>query len=240
MNELQSSWYEENVAYFRNICPQPGTTEILAQSASYHRIFTKSQYIFQANDPVKSIFLLEEGRVKIGSYSDTGKEIIKAILQPGDIFGEQVLLGGERHRNFAQAVDQNVHVCALSLSDLRKTMAQDPEFGMRVTQTISMRVRQTERRLEALVSKDARTRIIEFLRDLADENGKPVGDEILIHNFLTHKDIASLTATSRQTVTSVLNDLREHNLIYFDRKRLLIRSIERLMASVKPTADHYH
>jgi CRP/FNR family transcriptional regulator, cyclic AMP receptor protein len=45
---------------------------------------------------------------------------------------------------------------------------------------------------------------------------------------LTHQDIANLTATSRQTVTTVLNDLRERNVLTFSRNRLLIRNLAQL------------
>ena len=76
--------------------------------------------------------------------------------------------------------------------------------------------------------KDARTRIIEFLKDTAAWNGKKVGFETMIPTKLTHKDIASLTGTSRQTVTTILNELKEKNLINFDRKKILIRDIEKL------------
>ena len=57
---------------------------------------------------------------------------------------------------------------------------------------------------------------------------KKVGFEVMFRNYLTHKDIASLTGTSRQTVTTVLNDLKEKNLINFDRRRFLIRDIDKL------------
>ena len=233
MNDSNQLWYSENIAIFRGICPSEYATSDDRSGSGLNRLYRKGEYLFRANDPVDRIFLLESGRVKVGSYSDSGKEIIKAILQPGEVFGEQLLLGQDRRHNFAQAVDKEVRVCALDLAHLRQLIHRNPEFGLRITRTLSLRVDHTERRLEALVSKDARTRIVEFLRDLADENGRPVGDEILIYNFLTHKDIASLTATSRQTVTSVLNELRDQNLIYFDRKRFLIRNIDRLMASVQ-------
>ncbi len=85
-----------------------------------------------------------------------------------------------------------------------------------------------ERKIESLVFKDARTRIIEFLRDTAMEKGQKVGFETMIKSHLTHKDIASLTGTSRQTVTTVMNELREKNLINFDRRRILIRDMEKL------------
>ena len=64
---------------------------------------------------------------------------------------------------------------------------------------------------------------------MAAEDSKMVGTETLIMNNLTHQDMAKLTATSRQTVTTVLNELREKNLIYFDRKRILIRNIDKLI-----------
>jgi CRP-like cAMP-binding protein len=85
-----------------------------------------------------------------------------------------------------------------------------------------------ERRIESLVFKDARTRIVDFIRDMAEERGQKVGFETMIKNHLTHKDIASLTGTSRQTVTTVLNELREENIINFDRRRILIRDMDKL------------
>ncbi|HCR53703.1 MAG TPA: Crp/Fnr family transcriptional regulator, partial [Cytophagales bacterium] len=81
---------------------------------------------------------------------------------------------------------------------------------------------------ELLVFKDARTRIVEFLKDSASWKGKKVGFETMIPTKLAHKDIASLTGTSRQTVTTVLNELKEQNLINFDRRKILIRDLDLL------------
>lgn len=228
MNQPADHWYLENVNLFKFLCPRKvaGVPDTTKQEMAHS--FKKGEFIYHANDPAKKVFLLEEGRVKISSYSETGKEIIKAILQPGEIFGELLILGTERRLNFATALDPVVRVCAMDFGLLHGLMLKNSEFSLRITKLIGLRLKQTERRLESLVFKDARTRIIEFLKELADEYGKPIGDEILIKNFLTHKDIASLTATSRQTVTSILNDLRDQNLIYFDRKRLLIRDMRKL------------
>ena len=76
--------------------------------------------------------------------------------------------------------------------------------------------------------KDARERIIDFLKDNARINGRQVGLEMLIKHSLTQQDIANYTGTSRQTVTYVLNDLRRQNQIYFKRKSILIRDISNL------------
>lgn len=93
---------------------------------------------------------------------------------------------------------------------------------------MGFRLRKMERRIESLVFKDARSRIVEFLKEMAEEKGQKVGFETMIKNHFTHKDIASLTGTSRQTVTTIMNELREENVITFDRRRILIRDMEKL------------
>jgi len=107
-------------------------------------------------------------------------------------------------------------------------MQQNASLNFKVTKLIGFRLRKVERRLESLIFKDARTRIIDFIKDMAKEQGKKIGDEILVKHFLTHQDIANLTATSRQTVTTVLNDLKDNDLIYMERNKFLIRDINKL------------
>ncbi|MEL7020256.1 MAG: Crp/Fnr family transcriptional regulator, partial [Bacteroidota bacterium] len=89
-----------------------------------------------------------------------------------------------------------------------------------------------EQRLESLVFKDSRTRIIEFLCELAQQQGERIGYEMLVRQFMTHQEIANLTATSRQTVTTVLNDLRAKNILTFNRRRLLIRDMNSLTKQI--------
>ena len=117
----------------------------------------------------------------------------------------------------------------MSLEDMNSLIKEDDTLSFKILKLIGFRLKKVERRLESLVFKDARTRIIEFLKELADERGQKVGYETMIKNHFTHKDIASLTGTSRQTVTTIMNELKEKNLINFDRRRILIRDMERLM-----------
>jgi CRP-like cAMP-binding protein len=119
-------------------------------------------------------------------------------------------------------------ICPLTIEELRELMFENKELSFKILKLIGLRLMKLERKLELLVFKDARTRIIEFLKDTAAWKGKKVGFETMIPTKLTHKDIASLTGTSRQTVTTILNELKEQNLINFDRKKILIRDIDKL------------
>lgn len=188
----------------------------------------KNDYIYFPEDPSSSIFFLKKGRVKIGSYSDDGKEIIKAILGPGEIFGEMSLIGEDKRKDFAMALDNDVTLCAMGMNDMEEMMEGNSGLSLKVTKLIGFRLQKTERRLESLIFKDARTRIIDFIVDTGKEKGKAIGKEILVKHNLTHQDIANLTATSRQTVTTILNELKEQNLIHLERNQFLIRDIDSL------------
>ena len=198
------------------------------QERTKMKSINKGQFIFFPEDPSKTIFFLKEGRVKVGSYTDDGSEIIKTILEPGEIFGELGLAGEEKRNDFAEAMDDTVVVCALGLQEMEGMMQMNPNLSLKVTKLMGFRLRKIERRLESLFFKDVRTRIVDFLREMAKEKGERIGFEIIIHHRLTHRDIASLTATTRQTVTTILNELKADNIIFFDRKKILIRDLERL------------
>ena len=129
----------------------------------------KNDYIYFPEDPSSSIFFLKKGRVKIGSYSDDGKEIIKAILGPGEIFGEMSLIGEDKRKDFAMALDNDVTLCAMGMTDMEEMMEGNSGLSLKVTKLIGFRLQKTERRLESLIFKDARTRIIDFIVDSGNE-----------------------------------------------------------------------
>ncbi len=218
-------WHLENFNLFKTLS---ALEKITMSTKVKHDHLKKNEYIYFPDDPSSAIFFLKGGRVKIGSYSDNGKEIIKAILNPGEVFGELSLAGEEKRNDFAIALDNKITVCSLSMEDMEAMIEKNPMIGLKITKLIGFRLQKIERRLESLVFKDARSRIVDFIVDLGNEKGKAIGKEILVKHNLTHLDIANLTATSRQTVTTVLNDLKDKDLIYLERNQFLIREINQL------------
>lgn len=225
MSERTSLWYFEEVDLYNVLCPHkiPGMKE---KHTFNH--FRKDQFIYFPNEPSNHIYLIAEGRVKIGSYTEDGKEILKAILGAGEIFGELSIAGEERRSDFAQALDPATTVCPMTIDDMQELMKENQALSLRIFKLMGLRLKRVERKLESLVFKDARSRVIDFIREMAEERGQKVGYEMLIKTKFTHKDIASLTGTSRQTVTTILNDLKAQNIINFDRRRILVRDMVKL------------
>lgn len=225
MENTSALWYFESVNLFNILCPHK--VKVMDKKHEF-LTFKRDAFIYFPEDKADHIYMIAHGRVKIGHYLDDGKEIVSAILTNGEIFGELALAGEETRRDFAQVMDEGTSICPLSLFDLKNLMFENRELSFKMLKLVGLRLMKLERKLELLVFKDARTRVIEFLKDAASWKGKKVGFETMIPTRLTHKDIAALTGTSRQTVTTILNELKEKNLIYFDRKKILIRDLEKL------------
>lgn len=192
------------------------------------RKFDKKQYIFYPQEPSKTLFYLKSGRVKIGTHSQDGKEVIKSVVYPGQLFGELGLIGEERRADFAKCLNESVEVAIIHVDDIREWMNEDPALNVKIMTQIGNRLRKVERRLESLIFKSARARIVDLLKDMAEERGMKVGYEVLLRQFFSHREIAAMTGTSRQTVTKVLSDLKRTNLIHTDRKNILIRDLANL------------
>lgn len=217
-------WYLENLDVTGIFCPKK-LGEALDSHA--HREFEKGEYLYMPDQSSDKIFFITSGRVKIGTYSDNGKEITKAILGKGEVFGELSLVGEDKRRDFALAME-NTMVCVLTVEEMNGLLKDHNGLSLFLMKVMGSRVLEMENRLESLVFKDSRTRIVEYLVDLVLKKGERVGYERVVRKFITHQEIANLTATSRQTVTTVLNELRNKNIITFNRKRLLVRDLEKL------------
>lgn len=218
-------WYFEQVNLFKIICPTK-----FGNYSRDHSIkqYDKGGFVYFTDDPSTNVFLISNGKVKILNYSEDGDEVVKGILTKGDLFGEMAVLGEEKRSDFAMAIEKKTSVCQINTDLLRELMLEDKEFSLTINKLIGLKIRKLERRLDSMVFKDVRSRIIDFIKDLANESGKPLTDRISIEHFYTHKDIADLVGASRQTVTTIFNELKSENLIFFKRKLIEIPDLSRL------------
>ena len=222
MAEMTKFWYLENFNIFKNL--DADSMEELNRITSMQNI-SKNQPIYFPKEPSNSIFFLKKGRVKLTRMSSDGKEMILGLVNKGEVFGEMAFLDEEERKDFATTLDECL-ICTINKDDFKQFVKSNPELNLRLTKLIGLKMRKYTERIEELVFKDAEQRVVSFLLSFANENGKQIGDEIFVKPFLKHQDIAELTACSRQTVNSVLTDLREKKIINFDRKKLIVHDKE--------------
>lgn len=222
---MDNIWYLEEVNLFEYFCPVKKSEDVYEIYPK--RSFKKGEQIYTAEEDSDRVFFIHEGAVKIMGYTDDGKEILKALLHEGEIFGELAVFGEEQRRNFAIAAEKTV-VCVQDRDQVANLMTDVSGFRKFMMKLMGEKIIYSQQRMEALLFKDARTRIIDFIVEQANKHGRRRKGIAYVKNHLTHQEIASYTGTSRQTVTTVLNELRGEGMIDFNRKEFSIPDLELL------------
>ncbi|HAO46439.1 MAG TPA: Crp/Fnr family transcriptional regulator [Ferruginibacter sp.] len=180
----------------------------------------KGESVYMEDGFDSRIYLLSKGRVKISEVDDRGDELIKEVLTATEIFGDVSLDGSVSDDEFAEALTENTVICSFKSSEFKQLMQTNVVLAMNFIQHVSGKFRKLESRHANLVFKDAKSRLISFFRDWARREGSREGDTIRLNNYLTHSDIAGIISTSRQSVTTLLNELKEGGVIYYNRKHI--------------------
>ena len=183
------------------------------------KTYAAGELLFTPHQPTETLFILKKGRVRLFRVSADGRALTTALLTPGTVFGEMVLLGQQMHDNFAEAIDEVV-VCVMSRADVHRYLS-DARIAVRISEILGRRVADLERRLSDTVFKTAPERIAATLCLLASQQAKkPLGRGSQI--ALTHEQIAALTGTSRETATKILDDYADRGLVRLGRGKLTI------------------
>ncbi len=180
----------------------------------------KGESVYMDDGFESRIYLLAKGKIKISEVDDRGDELIKEILTATEIFGDVSLDGNISDDEFAEALTENTVICSFRSSEFKHLMQTNVVLAMNFIQHVSGKFRRLENRHANLVFKDAKSRLISFFRDWARREGCREGDKIKLNNYLTHNDIAGIISTSRQSVTTLLNELKEGGVIYYNRKQI--------------------
>ena len=230
MSDHSGIWYLEEVNLFEYFCP------ITDGEARYQkhpkRSYKKGEFIYFSDDESDMVYFIHSGAVKVASYTEEGNEFIKAVLNSGEVFGELALFGEERRSDYAEAME-DTEICVLKKDEVVSLMSDVKGFMAFLNRLMGKRMIYTQKRLASLLYKDAPTRIAEYIIDQMNRNGRRKGGIVTLRNYLTHQEIASYTGTSRQTVTTVLNQFRENGYIDFDRRTFTIKDLDGLQSVSK-------
>lgn len=226
MSEKSKFWYLKNINIFDGM--DDSQMKMVEKITTMSKI-GKHHPIYFPEEPSNNIFFLKEGHVKLYRLHEDGREVILDILGPGEIFGELSMIDQGERSEAAETLDDAL-VCSISRKDFEGMLLHNPNLNLRLTKWIAFRLRRFEEKMGDLAFKDVTKRIISFLVRYAEDFGKIKEGTVQVSSALSHQDIAYLTATSRQTVTTVLNDLRQKGFIDFTRKTLTIHNLQKLKA----------
>lgn len=187
----------------------------------------KNDIIFFSDSEIKKIFILKVGTVKICREDENGKEIITEMLTEGDIFGH--INGNSSRHQYAKVLSDQVKLCFFESSNFMSVLENNSNLSLKYANAVHEKLITFQQKYEDLIFKDVDTRVTDFFKTYAKHHGKKVGNTIEMDMLLNHQDIADYTASSRQSVTTIINRLVEKGkLIYDGRKKVIIPNINDL------------
>ena len=191
------------------------------------RHFNNAQVIFQKGDPGTSMMAVLRGRVRIGAFSEDGREIILNIVEPGQLFGEIALLDRKERSADATAMGKTT-LLILDRRDFMPFLEDNPKTVIRLFHVLCEKVRQTSEMVESIAFLDFGARLAKLLLQLADHYGQETDQGILIDLRISQADLGNLIASTRESVNRQLSTWVQDEVISLEQGRIIILDRERL------------
>ena len=187
----------------------------------------KGSILFKEGDDGEHLYVIIEGKLKLGTSSGDGRENLLSILGPGEMFGELSLFDPGPRTSTATAVT-DARLLSLSHEKVIPWLKQNPEVSLQLLTRLSQRLRRTNEAVGDLVFSDVPGRVAKALIDLGDRFGKTTPEGLLVNHDLTQEELAQLVGASRETVNKALADFAGRGWLKLDGRSVLIADVDRL------------
>ena len=190
--------------------------------------FENGNLIFLEESEGKNLFFVVEGCVKVTRLSKDGREVILAMLNAGDFFGEMSLLDGEARSANVIALEET-EVLSLNRNDFLVVLHDYPKIAIQLLKEMTSRLRKSDRQIVSLSLSDAEKRIALCIVRFADEQGVTKNGQVTIPKIPIQQDIANMAGTSRETVSRAMSLLTEEKYIERNGKELKILNYKKFI-----------
>ncbi|HEY8954858.1 Crp/Fnr family transcriptional regulator [Chitinophaga sp.] len=186
-----------------------------------HLSFKKNETIFQEGSPVKGIFFLYHGKVKVHKQWGPDKELIVRFAQRGDILGHRGLGSGERLYTVSATAVEDTTVCYTELAFFEASLKVNPSLSLKLMQFYADELQEAERKMRNLVHMDVKSRLADALLELSRLHKA-------LHFTISRQDLASFSGTTYETVYRNLQEFIAEKLIAVEGRAITILSEKKL------------
>ena len=156
----------------------------------------KGTILFAEGDEGDQLYVIAEGKLKLGTSSSDGRENLLSILGPGEMFGELSLFDPGPRTSTATAVT-DAKLLSLGQEKLLPWLAENPKVSLQLLARLAQRLRRTNEAVGDLVFSDVPGRVAKALIDLGERFGKKTDEGLFVHHDLTQEELAQLVGASR-------------------------------------------
>ena len=187
----------------------------------------KGDALFVEGEPGDRMYVIIDGKIKLGHASTDGRESLLAVVGPGEMCGELSLFDPGPRTATATALTDAI-VVSLGHEALRPWLTGRPEVAEALLAALAQRLRRTNEAMADLVFSDVPGRVAKALMELGEKFGEITPDGLLVTHDMTQEELAQLVGASRETVNKALADFAQRGWIRLESRQVLITDIERL------------
>jgi CRP-like cAMP-binding protein len=187
----------------------------------------RGDVLFHEGDSGDRLYVVTDGKVKLGRTSVDGRENLLAILGPGQMLGELSLFDpGPRSATVTAVTDCTL--ASLSHEELGPWLEGRVEVARALLSQLAGRLRRTNEVVADLVFSDVPGRVAKALLDLATRFGRTADDGVHVHHDLTQEELAQLVGASRETVNKALADFASRGWLRLEARSVVLLDVDRL------------
>lgn len=189
--------------------------------------YQKGEFLFRSQEKDDALYIVNRGKVRIYRLSDSGKEQLVRILNPGDFTGEWTLFNPDAvHEEYAEAT-RDTSVCMIQQYDVQEFLKEYPAISLKLLGEISQRLESSERQTAQVAVESVITRLVLFLAEHVEPE---MGNSPTITLPMAKKDIASYLGTTPETISRKFRELEDEGLIQqLSGKRIKIQDLDDLL-----------
>jgi len=165
--------------------------------------YAANESIFLMGSPGDSMVAVLKGTIRISVPSSDGKEIVLAILGPGEICGEIALLDGKERTADARAAT-DCSVVVLERRDVLAFFSQYPDAWSKLIDVLCERLRTADQQMAEFALSPVPVRLAKALLRLATSEGQPVNGRPVERIHLTQRELGNVIGATRESVNKYL------------------------------------
>ncbi len=190
----------------------------------HRQSYQKGEFLFQAGDAAERLWIVNEGSIKVFTYTPEGKEQILYLLSSGDFLGDLNLFKKNAYPYYAAALEPT-RLCTLTRENFQEILREVPDISEKVLTYAYDRITNLEELVQTVTSKNIGKRIAKLLIHFLEHFGLERNGVLEITFPVSREDMANYLGLTRETVSRQLSQFQSEGIIDMKGNRqILIRN----------------
>ena len=199
--------------------------DLMGETAAVRRQYGRGEIVYGEGQACDGLYVLLRGLVKLSRpYNSGGKEAILRLAGPWDVLGHPAF-GAETFREARAEAMTACEVVKVPRVFVERTLRMHPEAALTLTALLGLELGRREEWAGCLVPYKAEAKLASLLPLLAGRFGLKTDAGTVVLPRLTHEELAQMVATTRESVTKAVNDLRRRGVLGYEKGRIVLQPL---------------